>query len=193
MNIYILLAHPNKNSLNGALADAYEKSAIENGHEVRRQNLGEMHFDPILWQGYQTIQPLEPDLKTAQENILWCAHWVIFYPVWWGAVPAIFKGFTDRALLPGFAFKYHEKGPFWDKLLAGRSAHLFTTSDSPSFWIYFMYRNSDVNMVKNATLKFCGISPVGVTRFSRVKDTDEKQRQIWIEKVKNITSQPKPS
>jgi len=193
MKIYILLSHPNKNTLNGALADAYEKSAIANGHEVRRQNLGEMRFDPILWQGYQTIQPLEPDLKTAQENILWCEHWAIFYPVWWGAVPAIFKGFIDRALLPGFAFKYHEKGPFWDKLLTGRSAHLFTTSDSPWFWIYFMYRNSDVNMLKNATLKFCGISPVGVTRFSRVKDTDEKQRQTWIEKVKSVTSQLKPS
>ena len=186
MKIYLLLAHPDSNSLNAALADAYEKSALEKGHEVRRQNLGEMRFDPILWQGYKTIQALEPDLKTAQENILWCEHWVIFYPIWWGSVPAILKGFIDRALHPGFAFKYHKTGPFWDKLLKGRSAHIFTTSDAPWYWILFAYRNSDINMVKRATLQFCGISPVKVTRFSGVRLSEEKTRLGWVEKVKRL-------
>ncbi len=185
MKIYILLAHPDKASFNGVLADAYEKSAIEKGYEIRRQNLGEMSFDPILWKAYKTIQTLEPDLKIAQENILWCEHWVIFYPIWWGGVPALFKGFIDRALHPGFAFKYHETGPFWDKLLKGRSAHIFTTSDAPWYWILFAYRNSDVNTVKRATLQFCGISPVKITRFSGVRLSEEKTRLGWIEKVKN--------
>lgn len=186
MKIYILLTHPDKNSLNGALADAYEQSALEKGHEVRRQNLGDMRFDPILWHGYKTIQELEPDLKTAQENILWCEHWVIFYPIWWGSVPAIFKGFLDRTLYSGFAYKYHKTDPLWDKLLKGRSAHIFTTSDAPWWWIYFAYRNSDLNMVKRAVLQFCGISPVKTTRFSGVRLSEEKTRQGWIEKVKRL-------
>lgn len=184
MKIYILLGHPDKDSLNGVLADAYERAAIEKGHDVRRQNLGEMQFDPILWKGYKTIQELEPDLKTAQENILWCEHWVIFYPIWWGSVPAIFKGFIDRTLYSGFAYKYHEKDPLWDKLLKGRSAQIFTTSDAPWWWIYFAYRSSDINMVKRATLQFCGISPVKTTRFSGVRLSEEKTRLGWIEKVK---------
>ncbi len=185
MKIYLLLAHPDKDSLNGSLADAYEKSALEKGHEVRRQNLGEMAFDPILWEGYKVVQELEPDLKQAQANILWCEHWVIFYPIWWGSVPAILKGFLDRALYSGFAYKYHDKGPLWDKLLKGRTAHIFTTCDAPWWWTYFQYRNSDLNTVKRATLEFCGISPVKVTRFSGVRSSDEKQRNAWIEKVRN--------
>ncbi len=40
MKIYLLLAHPDKASLNGVLADAYERAALEKGHEMRRQNLG---------------------------------------------------------------------------------------------------------------------------------------------------------
>jgi len=111
MKVYILLAHPDSHSFNGALADEYQKACLQKGYEVRRQNLGDMKFDPILWKGYEAIQALEPDLLEAQSNIRWCDKWVIFYPVWWGAVPALLKGFMDRALHPGFAFKYHEKGP----------------------------------------------------------------------------------
>jgi NAD(P)H dehydrogenase (quinone) len=188
MKIYILLAHPDSKSLNAAFADAYEQVAREKGHDVRRQNLGEMHFDPILWQGYKTVQPLEPDLKQAQENILWCERWVIFYPIWWGSVPALFKGFLDRTLYSGFAYRYHDTDPLWDKLLKGRSAHIFTTCDAPWWWILFAYRNSDLNMVKDAALQFCGISPVKTTRFFRVRWTDELERHAWIEKVKRLAA-----
>lgn len=89
--------------LDGALADAYEETARQKGHEVRRQNLGDLRFDPILWHGYQKVQELEPDLLAAQASITWCDHWVIIYPIWWGSVPALLKGFFDRALYSGFA------------------------------------------------------------------------------------------
>ncbi len=183
MNIYILLAHPDNASFNGSLAGAYETAARATGHSVRRQNLGDMKFDPVLWKGYKTIQELEPDLLTAQENIAWCNKWVIFYPVWWGSVPAVLKGFLDRVLHPGFAFKYHEKGPFWDKLLKGRQAHLFTTSDAPAIWIWWQYRNSDINTIKRAVLHFCGISPVKTTRIGSIRYSNETRRGQAIQKV----------
>lgn len=180
MNIYILLAHPDKESFNGRLADTYAQAAEAKGHNVRMQKLGEMKFDPILWKGYKEIQELEPDLKTAQANILWCEKWVIFYPIWWGAVPAIFKGFLDRTLYSGFAYKYHTNDPLWDKLLKGRRAHVVTTCDAPRLWIWWMYRNSDINAVRNATLKFCGFSPVKVTRIGRLKYLSPAQRSAKI-------------
>ncbi|KQS26592.1 NAD(P)H-dependent oxidoreductase [Dyadobacter sp. Leaf189] len=183
MNIYILLAHPNKDSFNGGLADAYEKKMLLAGHQVRRQNIGEMQFDPILWKGYSVIQQLEPDLQQAQENILWCQKWVIIYPVWWGSVPAIFKGLLDRVLLPGFGFKYHEKDPFWDKYLGKRSAHVITTSDAPAIWLWWQYGNSDIKAIRKATLEFCGIKPVKVTRIGRVKYLDEEKRSKIIKDI----------
>lgn len=184
MNIYLLLGHPDTASFNGALANAYEDAARAAGHTVRRQNLGDMDFDPILHKGYSVIQPLEPDLVAAQENILWCDRWVIFYPVWWGSVPALLKGFFDRTLLPEFAFRYHDDDPMWDSLLKGRSGEIFTTSDSPNIWTLLAYRNSDVATVKTATMKFCGLKPVKVTRFDRIKDSNEETRQRHIETVR---------
>lgn len=176
MNIYLILAHPDKNSFNGRLADDYEQEALKRGYTIRRQNLGDLHFDPVLWKGYAQIQELEPDLKQAQENILWCERLVIIYPVWWGSVPALFKGFLDRALLPGFGFRYHQKGPFWDKLLKGRSALIITTSDAPAVWLWWQYRNSDINTIKQAVLKFCGFKPVRSIRIGGMRYLNEQQR-----------------
>lgn len=57
----------------------------------------------MLWTGYREVQALEPDLVAAQENIRWYERWAIFYPVWWGSVPALLKGFFDRVLYADFA------------------------------------------------------------------------------------------
>ena len=105
MKVYVILAHPDKDSFNGHLADAYCAGACAKGHEVRMQRLGEMRLDPMLWKGLKVIQQLEPDLLEAQQNITWCNRWVIVFPMWWGSLPALFKGFPTRTLHPGFAYK----------------------------------------------------------------------------------------
>lgn len=183
MRIYVLLGHPDTDSFNGALADAYCAAATAAGHEIRRHNIGELDFDPILHHGYRRVQPLEVDLIAAQANLSWCERWVIVYPVWWGNVPALLKGFIDRTLYSEFAYRYHDTDPFWDKLLKGRSGHIVTTSDAPSAWLWLQYRNSDLNAVRRATMEFCGVSPVRVTRIDRVKNLDLNQRQDWLKRI----------
>ncbi len=89
--IFILLGHTDPATLSGALADRYEQVAGAEGHEVRRMNIGEMHFDPILHEGYKSIQQLEPDLVDFQANVRWAEHLVIIYPIWWGAMPAMLR------------------------------------------------------------------------------------------------------
>jgi NAD(P)H dehydrogenase (quinone) len=188
MRTYLLLAHPDRRSFNGAIADAYEEAALGAGHEVRRQNLGELDFDPILHHGYHVVQELEPDLLTAQRNITWCERWVLIYPIWWGSVPGLLKGFFDRALYSGFAYRYHKTDPMWDQLLKGRSAHIFTTSDAPNLWTLLAYRNSDLGTVKHATFGFCGIKPVKVTRFDRMKDIVAHEREQYLQRVREIAA-----
>mgnify|MGYP000060269777 CR=1 FL=1 len=186
MKVYILLGHPDSDSFNGQIFETYCKEMIAVGHEIKAQRIGEMRFDPILWKGYKIFQELEPDLKKAQENILWCEKWAIIYPIWWGSIPAILKGFFDRALYSGFAYRYHKNDPFWDKLLKGRSADLITTCDAPKWWIWWQYRNSDLNTIKRATLEFCGFSPIRVKRIDKVRYRSELERKKILEDIKKF-------
>lgn len=182
MRTLIILGHPNLNSFTNAACTAYEKGAREKKGEVKRINLSELNFNPILENGYSKIQNLEPDLIKAQQLISWANHIVIVFPVWWSAPPALLKGFIDRVFLPGFAFRYREKSSMWDKLLKGRSARLIILSDAPVFWLYFAYFHPALNLMKKAVLEFCGISPVRVSSFGSIKNKTSIDREKILEK-----------
>lgn len=166
--IFILLGHPDKETLNGALASAYEQGAQEAGHEVRRMNIGDMQFDPILHKGYKVIQPFEPDLIAFQENVKWCDHFVIFYPSWWSTMPAILKGLFDRVWMPGFAYHFHHGGYMWTRLLKGKSSSVFVTSDTLPLVQRFIFGDT-TNEIKKGILWFSGLSPIKIYKIGMLK------------------------
>ena len=143
-------------------------------------NLGELSFDPVLHQGYHETQPLEPDLLATQEAIRWAEVLVFAYPNWWGTMPALLKGFLDRALLPGFAFKYRENSRFWDRLLAGRRGRLLVTTDTPGWYYRTVIRAPGHQMMRRAVLGFCGVKPVRTAVFGPVRGSDATTRERWL-------------
>ncbi len=184
--ILVINGHPSQSSFTRAVAESYAAGAREAGAQVEMLHLGDLKFDPILRDGYKTIMPLEPDLVRAQALIKSCRKLVICYPQWWGSGPALLKGFIDRTFLPGFAFKYHDKGAMWDKLLAGRNAELWMLSDSPRFWFFFAYWNSPIKWLKSATLEFSGIKPVKVNVIDRVRFLTDVQRNDALDRVRRF-------
>lgn len=186
--ILIILGHPAKESFCKSIANEYQKSASNAGHEVKLINLAELTFDPILHEGYNVIQPLEPDLINAQNAILQAAHIIWVYPNWWGAMPALLKGFIDRVFIPGFAFKYKDNSNLCDKLLSGKSAHLYVTMDSPPWYYRWFIKMPGHIQMKRAILDFCGISQTKISNFGPVKLTTDKQREKWLNIVRNDAS-----
>lgn len=187
--ILVILGHPDSDSLCAALARAYVKGAKASGAEVRSLNLGELEFDPVLWKGYHSIQQLEPDLVEAQDLIKWSDHLVFVYPNWWGAIPALMKGFFDRVFLPGFAFRYRENSQFWDKLLAGRSAQLIVTMDTPPWYYRWLYRQPGHNQMKRTILGFCGIKVVKITELGIVRNAVPEKIEQWISEIERLGSE----
>lgn len=185
-NILIINGHPNGNSYCSALATAYEEGALASGFQVRKIELSALMFETNLKFGYIQRTELEPDLSKSQNDILWANHLVFVYPIWWGTVPALLKGFIDRVFLPGFAFKNRENSPMWDKLLKGKSSRLIVTMDAPSWYYRLVYGSPGHNMMKKAVLQFCGVSPVKATTFSQVKSSTESRRKQWIEQVRTL-------
>ena len=129
-NILLLNGNPKKHSFSIQLMEEYEIAAKKHAH-VRRFNLSEMDFNPSLEHGYDNLQEMEPCLQEAQNSLSWANHLVIVSPIWWGGLPAKFKGMFDRTLLPNFAFKY-ENGTLEQKpLLKGKTARIILTMDAP--------------------------------------------------------------
>lgn len=78
----VILGHHSSTRFCSALAETYAHSAKIAGHEVRVLRLGELAFDPVLHNGYTQIQALDPDLLSAQSDILWATHLTFIFPIW---------------------------------------------------------------------------------------------------------------
>ena len=181
--IYILAGHPDTESMCNNLAYAYAHGAELSGNEVRVTKLSEMKFDPILHKGYRVIQELEPDLKKFQEDVKWCEHFVIIYPSWWSTMPALVKGLFDRSWIPGFAYKFLPSGLGWRRLLKGRTARVFVTSDSHPLVARFLF-GDNTNEIQDGILWFAGFKASHTKRSQEKKITEEKKQQ-WYKKFES--------
>lgn len=178
--IFVWSAHPRSGSLSDALADAYVAGAEEGGAEVRLQKLSAMEFDSDF-AGYTGKRvPLEPDLQAWQDNIAWADHLFFVHPYWWGAMPGRAKAVLDRALVPGFAFKYHDEGLGWDRLLTGRTADAMITSDTPPWYDTLKNRKPGRRVMKNQVLGFCGIEVKKIVQIGPVKTAEPAKIESWI-------------
>lgn len=184
--ILIINGHPNSESFNFGIAESYQKGAIASGAQVETITIANLNFNPNLKFGYQKRTDLEPDLLESWEKIKRADHLVWIHPVWWGGLPAITKGFIDRLFLPGMAFQYRENSVWWDKLLKGKTAHIITTLDQPSWYYRFFFGRPSVNQLKKSTLEFCGVKPVKVSYIGIIKGSKEEQRKKWLDKVYNF-------
>lgn len=184
--VLIINGHPNKDSFNFALAEAYKSGALMSGNDVKEIVITELNFNPNLQFGYQHRTDLEADLLEAWEKIKWADHLVWVHPVWWGGLPAITKGFIDRLFLPGFTFQYRENSVWWDKLLTGKTAHIITTLDQPSWYYKMAFGKPSVNQLKKSTLEFCGVKPVKVTYVGPIKKSSDNKRSSMLMKIEKM-------
>ena len=184
--ILIINGHPDKESFNYALSEAYKIGAKKSTAEIQEINIRELNFNPNLQFGYRKRTELESDLLEAQEKLKWADHLVLVYPIWWGSVPAIMKGFLDRVLLPGFAFNKREKSLWWDKCFTGKTARIICTLDQPAWYYKWIYRSPSHNAMKKLTLNYIGVKKVRITTIGPIRLSKEKFRAKWLKKVATL-------
>ncbi|WP_435352746.1 NAD(P)H-dependent oxidoreductase [Emticicia sp. SJ17W-69] len=184
--ILLIQGHPDDESFNFALYEAYKKGAIASGADIKEIIVRDLVFNPNLQYGYRKRTELEPDLLDSIEKIKWAEHLVLFYPVWWGSIPAIFKGFIDRVFLPGIVFQKRENSVWWDKLLTGRTGHIISTLDQPAWYYWLNYGRPSYHAMKRMTLNFVGIKPVRTTTIGPIRLSKESFRANWLKKIEKL-------
>lgn len=186
--ILVVIGTPLADTLGHALAKSYVTAARQEGAHVQVIDLA---TDPIPTHPTHAGElrvprssedlPLAPDAARYIDQLEWSEHLVIFFPQWWGTYPAALKAFIDRVFLSGSAFSRRPQGKLWNRLLAGRSARIVMTMDSPRLWNAVRYRNAAEISLKNAIFSYTGIRTRGITRFASVRYQRSEKYQRWFD------------
>jgi NAD(P)H dehydrogenase (quinone) len=150
MRIFIVHAHPEPQSFNGAMTRVATAALTSAGHEVLVSDLYAMGFDPISDRrnfvtthnpNYYRQQAEEAhaaqadgfagDIKEEMGKLFWCDALILQFPLWWFGLPAILKGWVDRVFASGGRIygggKWYDNGVF-----AGKRAMCSLTIGGPA-------------------------------------------------------------
>jgi len=185
MNHLIIYSHLNPMSFTKAIVDKVEKVAKAKGEAVKIIDLYGEKFNPVLefpdiesmFMGKETPK----DVKEYQDMVTWADHLTIVYPLWWGQMPAMLKGFIDRVFASGYAFEYTEKGP--EGLLKGKTAQLFISTGTPSEYYEQSGMLTAQKRINNAGIfGFCAIE-TNITFFGNVAMGTDEERKAYLESI----------
>ena len=216
MRVFIVHAHPEPKSFNGAMTNVAVAALRGTGHEVIVSDLYAMRFDPVssrhnfttvLDADYFKQQAEEahaaaqdgfaPALREEMEKLFWCDALVLQFPLWWFGLPAILKGWVDRVFAAGG--KIYGGGKFYDRgVFVGKRAMCSVTVGGSSA----MYSESGLNglistilfPINHGILYFVGFSviePFLVHAPARLAD-DARSRELerYRERVLSLSSAP---
>ena len=103
MKIYVIFAHPSRQSFTREVLDEFLRGLQEAGHSIEIGDLYQMNFksDMDLQQytretGTDPDAPLPADVMQEHAKLNAADALVIIYPVWWSDCPAKLKGWFDR-------------------------------------------------------------------------------------------------
>ena len=153
MKVFLVFAHPEARSLNGALRDVAVMELEAQGHEVRVSDLyADRWKSEVDRADFPALPPdarlkpaaasaeafeagaLTEDVRAEIEKLLWADALILQFPLWWYAMPAILKGWVDRVYAYGFAYGVGEHSDkhwgdrFGEGTLAGKRAMLIVTT-----------------------------------------------------------------
>lgn len=184
MKALILLGHADPTSFNAAIARGYAEAFADAGGDATVVVLSELRFDPVLRHGHHQPQELEPDLLRLQAQIEAADHLVWVFPTHWASPPAVVRALVDRLFLPGWAFAYAPGKALPKGLLAGRSARVVTTMDSPSWWYSLWHFRAIHGAFVNGTLRFVGLAPIETGVLYETRTRTPVQRDRWLAAVR---------
>ena len=191
MKILVILAHPDKESFNHAVAEAVVKTLLSNDHDVVFHDLYEEEFPPLLLSHeIPKNAGLPPIIATHSAEIANAEGIIIVHPNWWGQPPAILKGWIDRVLRPGVAYQFSEgdRGEgVPNGLLKAKAVLVFTTSNTPLEREQAVFGDPIETLWKNCIFGLCGVNNFYRKNFGIIVTSTLKQRREWLDEAQNIT------
>jgi putative NADPH-quinone reductase len=149
MKVFLVFAHPEPQSFNGALVRTVIATLEAAGHAVQVSDLYAQSFEAVSdRRNFTTVhdaayfkqqreelyatehQGFAGDVEAELQKLAWCDVLIWQFPLWWFGVPAVLKGWVDRVFAMGRAYgdgRIYEAGFF-----QGKRALLSLTTGGPA-------------------------------------------------------------
>ncbi len=188
MNALVVLAHPKPGSFNHALADVVRRTLDVAGARVVYHDLYAEAFDPVM-----TADEIEAKVSTDPLVERHCRELAeadlvaVVHPNWWGQPPAILKGWVDRVVRQGLAYRFTANGP--EGLLRVRGALVLNTANTPLETEMKLFGDPLANLWDACTFGFIGVPKVVRRLYEPVIVSTEPQRKEWLEDARLATQE----
>ena len=181
-NALIIYAHPKTGGYCEAILE--ETKAVLAAKNVPAEiiDLYALNYNPVLLdeehytRGKKTVSQ---QTASFQGMIMKSDLMIFIYPLWWGTMPAILKGFFDRTMVAGFGYEYRRGVPIG--LLNGKKAIVMFTSGGPALFSKLMKCSRPKKIITKDILAFCGVK-AKAHQLGSANHFDEKGK----EKVKKF-------
>lgn len=192
MKILIILAHPNPASFNHAMANACREELLAQNHEVIFHDLYTEKFDPFLYhEEFPDNADLPPEIAKHCDELSQADGIIIVHPNWWGQPPAILKGWVDRIIRPGVAYRFLEGDSgegVPEGLLKAQTAIVFNTSNTNETREMNIFGDPLERIWKDCIFQFCGIRKFYRKMFRIICVSNFEKRQKWLDEVREIVN-----
>ena len=191
MKISVILAHPCPGSFNHAIAGTVNAALADAGHQVQFHDLYAEKFDPLLPCEEIPRGAVLPAAVAQHCKEIAAADGIVFvHPDWWGMPPAILKGWVDRILRPGVAYRFSETDSgegVPGGLLGARAVLVFNTSNTPRGRELEVFGDPLERIWRDCIVSFCGIPSCQRKMFGVMVTSSDDQRQAWLAEVRDTT------
>ena len=190
MNVSVILAHPDPQSFNHAIAKSAVAALKRNGHRIHFHDLYAERFDPFLpAEEIPKVASLPQNVKIHCAEIASADGIVVVHPNWWGQPPAILKGWIDRVIRPGVAYEFidgdqGEGVPVG--LLKAKTAIVFNTANTPPERERAVFGDPLELIWKNCIFDLCGVPEFHREMFTVIVTSSYEQRQGWLRQVEGV-------
>jgi len=140
----VVFTHPKPDQFAGELLDTTVAGLSAAGHEVAVIDLYRDNFEAAMstteWRSYATTDAADAAVIGPYSQLLARADVLAFvFPMWWSGPPSMLKGFFDRALVPGVAFRLADNGRVSPGLRHVRRVVVVTAAEPPG---HFPHRST---------------------------------------------------
>ena len=192
MRFLVVFCHPSQDSFGAALFNTTCETLKDSGHEIKKINLYEEKFDPILsldeWNSYLDQTELNiNNVKQHVNNLLWAQGLILIFPSWMYGPPALLKGWLERVWLPGVAFEISSSK---QNIPKGKLKHIkrfcvITTSGSPRWWLWYIGNPGKSMLFKGYRILFNNFCKFKWLQLYDMNHSTKEDREKFIKKVFN--------